>query len=161
MRAALAIQDDVATFNSTRGGGASATPIVLNLRLHAGPCIPVTTGDVLDYFGATVNIAVRLERQCRGGKVIVSEAVAKDAETAATLANRTRLVETATLRGVIAPVRFLGSQSATSLTASARSIGSQRAPDFRRAIERAFGPLTAARSQTGPLFAHSGRLEST
>jgi hypothetical protein len=107
-----------ASFNSTRGGGASATPFVLNLGLHTGPCIAVTTGDVLDYFGATVNIAVRLERQCRGGKVIVSEAVAKDAETAATLANRTRLVETATLRGVIAPVRFLGSQSATSLTAS-------------------------------------------
>ena len=52
---------------------------------------------------------------------------------------------------------FFGSQSATSLTASGRSIGSQRTPDFRRAIERAFGPLTAARSQTGPLFAQNGR----
>jgi class 3 adenylate cyclase len=93
VRPALAIQDDVASFNSTRGGGASATPIVLKLGLHAGPFIAVTTGDALDYFGATVNIAARLERQCRGGEVIVSEAAAKDAETAATLADRTRLEE--------------------------------------------------------------------
>ena len=74
VRAALAIQDDVASFNAARGGG--ATPIVLKLGLHAGPCIAVTTGDVLDYFGATVNVAARLENQCRGGEVIVSEAVA-------------------------------------------------------------------------------------
>jgi class 3 adenylate cyclase len=46
---------------------------VLKLGLHAGPCIAVTTGDVLDYFGATVNIAARLEHQCHGGEVIVSE----------------------------------------------------------------------------------------
>jgi class 3 adenylate cyclase len=96
-----------AGFNSSRGGGASATPIVLNLGLHAGPCIAVTRGDVLDCFGATANLAARLEHACRGGKVIVSDAVAKDVETAATLADRTRLEGTATLRGVSAPVRFL------------------------------------------------------
>ena len=59
VRAALAIQDDVASFNSARGGGTSATPIVLKLGLHAGSCIAVTTGDALDYFGAIVNIAAR------------------------------------------------------------------------------------------------------
>jgi class 3 adenylate cyclase len=107
VRAALAIQDDVASFNSARGEGASATPIVLKLGLHAGPCIAVTTGDVLDYFGATVNVAARLENQCRGGELIVSEDVAGDAETAAALADRTRIEETAMLRGVSAPVRFV------------------------------------------------------
>jgi class 3 adenylate cyclase len=106
VRAALAIQDDVASFNSARGGGTSATPIVLKLGLHAGSCIAVTTGDVLDYFGATVNIAARLEHQCRGGEVIVSEAVARDAEAGAALGDRTWLEETAMLRGVSAPVRF-------------------------------------------------------
>ena len=105
VRAALAIQDDVASFNSARGG--DATPITLKLGLHAGPCIAVTTGDVLDYFGATVNIAARLENRCRGGEVIVSELVAGDAETAAALADRTRIEETAMLRGVSAPVRFV------------------------------------------------------
>ena len=107
VRAALAIQDDVASFNSARGGGRSTTPIVLKLGLHAGPCIAVTTGDALDYFGATVNIAARLEHQCRGGEVIVSEALARDAETAAALADRTQIEETAMVRGVSAPVRFV------------------------------------------------------
>jgi class 3 adenylate cyclase len=105
VRAALAIQDDVASFNIARGEG--ATPIVLKLGLHAGPCIAVTTGDVLDYFGATVNVAARLEHECRGGEVIVSEDVAGDAETAAALADRTQIEETAMLRGVSAPVRFV------------------------------------------------------
>ena len=82
-------------------------PIVLKLGLHAGPCIAVTTGDVLDYFGATVNIAARLEHQCHGGEVIVSDAVAREAETAAMLADRTQIEETAMLRGVSAPIRFL------------------------------------------------------
>jgi class 3 adenylate cyclase len=107
VRAALAIQDDVASFNSARGGGKSATPIVLKLGLHAGSCIAVTTGDVLDYFGATVNVAARLEHQCRGGEVIVSEAVVKDAAAGAALEDRTLLEETATLRGVSGLVRFV------------------------------------------------------
>ena len=105
--AALAIQDDVAGFNAARGGGASPTPIALKLGLHAGSCIAVTTGDALDYFGATVNIAARLEHECRGGEVVVSEAVAQDAEVAGALAERTRVEETAVLRGVSAPVRFV------------------------------------------------------
>jgi len=107
VRAALAIQDDVASFNSARGGGKSATPIVLKVGIHAGSCIAVTTRDVLDYFGETVNIAARLEHQCGGAEVVVSEAVAKDAAAGAALAGRTLLEESATLRGVSAPVRFV------------------------------------------------------
>jgi class 3 adenylate cyclase len=107
VRAALAIQDDIASFNSARTGGANATPLVLKLGIHAGPCIAVTTGNTLDYFGATVNIAARLEHQCRGGEVIVSETVAKDAEAARELTNRMVLEETAALRGVSTPVRFV------------------------------------------------------
>jgi hypothetical protein len=37
----------------------------------------------------------------------VSDAVAREAETAAALADRTRIEETAMLRGVSAPVRFV------------------------------------------------------
>ena len=132
VRAALSIQDDVASFNAARG--ASATPIVLRLGLHAGPCIAVTTGDVLDYFGATVNIAARLEHECRGGEVIVSEAVAQDAETAAVLAILMQIEETAILRGVSAPVRFL--RIAVDDDANpilARAVERQQRPDFRRA----------------------------
>jgi class 3 adenylate cyclase len=118
VRAALAIQDDVASFNTARGGGASATPIVLKLGLHAGPCISVTTGDVLDYFGATVNIAARLEHRCCGGELVVSEAVAQDAEAAEALADRTQIGETAMLRGVSAPVRFVRVASGADAAAS-------------------------------------------
>ena len=106
VRAALAIRR-LSQASTPPGRGVSATPIVLKLELHAGSCIAVTTGDVLDYFGATVNIAARLEHQCRGGEVIVSEAMAKNTETEAALADRTQLEETAMLRGVSAPVRFV------------------------------------------------------
>ena len=107
VRAALAIQDDMASFNLARGGSMNATPIVLKLAIHAGSCIAVTTSEALDYFGATVNIAARLANECRGGEMIVSEAVAKDGETGAALADRMQLEETATLRGVSAAVQFI------------------------------------------------------
>ena len=84
----------------------NATPIVLKLAIHAGSCIAVTTSEALDYFGATVNIAARLANECRG-EAIVSEAVAKDGESGAALADRLQLEETATLRGVSAPVPFV------------------------------------------------------
>ena len=107
VHAAFAIQDDIACFNSVRREHTNGTPIVLKLGIHAGPCIAVTTADTLDYFGATVNIAARLEHQCHGGEMIVSEAVAKDAETGAALADRMQVEETAALRGVSAPVHFV------------------------------------------------------
>ena len=43
------------------------------LGLHAGSCIAVTTDEVLDYFGSVVKLASRLEHQCRGGEVIISD----------------------------------------------------------------------------------------
>ncbi len=107
VRAALAIQDDVASFNSARGGGKSATPIVLKLGLHAGSCIAVTTGEVLDYFGSAVNTASRLEHQCRGGEVIISDAVLADPEAREALAGRSVAEDSATLRGLNESVRFV------------------------------------------------------
>src|SRR5262249_1878909 len=70
----LSIQDAVSKFNRAR----SDANIVLKLGLHAGSCIAVTAGGVLDYFGSTVNTAARLEHQCRGGEVVVSDAVLAD-----------------------------------------------------------------------------------
>ena len=92
-------------------------------------------GEVLDYL-ATVNIAARLEHQCRGGEVIVSEAVARDAETAAALADRMQIEETANLRGVSAPVRFVRvAVGNVTDRVPARPIGRQiGGPTFDRAI---------------------------
>ena len=107
VRAALAIQDDVASFNSARRGGKSATSIVLKLGLHAGSCIAVTTGDVLDYFGSVVNTASRFEHQCRGGEVIISDALLADPEAREALAGRSVAEDSATLRGLNELARFV------------------------------------------------------
>ena len=61
------------------------------------------------------------------------------------------------------PVSWVAKSATSPLTASGLlQRVTQVTPDFQRCHRaNAFGPLTAARSQTGPLFAHSGRLEST
>ena len=107
VRAALAILDDVASFNLARRGGKSVTPIVLKLGLHAGSCIAVTTDAVLDYFGSVVNTASRLEHQCRGGEVIISDAVLADPEAREALAGRSVAEDSAPLRGLKEPARFV------------------------------------------------------
>ena len=112
VRAVLSIQEEVASFNRGRGDGG----IVLKLGLHLGPCIAVTAGDVLDYFGSAVNTASRLEHQCRGGEVIISEAVLADPEAREALNGRAATEDSATLRGLSEPVRFVrvGAMSAPS-----------------------------------------------
>jgi class 3 adenylate cyclase len=103
VRAALSIQDDVENFNHGRADAG----IVLKLGLHGGSCIAVTAGGVLDYFGSVVNTASRLEHQCRGGEVIVSEAVSADSEAREALTGRALVEDSATLRGLSEPVRFV------------------------------------------------------
>jgi class 3 adenylate cyclase len=102
VRAALAIQDGVAAFNAGRADAG----IVLKLGLHAGSCIAVTAADVLDYFGSTVNTASRLEHQCAGGEVLISDAVLEDAAAAAAIAGRACRPDAVSLRGIAEPVRF-------------------------------------------------------
>jgi class 3 adenylate cyclase len=98
VRAALAAQDDIGAFNSR---------IVLKIGLHAGPCIAVTTAGVLDYFGATVNVAARLEHQCAAGEIVVSGTMLDDPATKLALEGRTLAEDQAVLRGFSAPVRFV------------------------------------------------------
>jgi class 3 adenylate cyclase len=75
--------------------------------MHQGACIAVTVGGVLDYFGSAVNTAARLEHQCRGGEVIISAAVLADPEAREALAGRVLTEDSATLRGLSEPVRFV------------------------------------------------------
>jgi len=111
VRAVLSIQDEVENFNR----GRSDAGIVLKLGLHQGACIAVTVGGVLDYFGSAVNTAARLEHQCRGGEVIISEAVIADAEAREVLAGRVLTRDSASLRGLSEPVRFVRVGAAVSL----------------------------------------------
>jgi class 3 adenylate cyclase len=103
VRAVLSIKDEVADFNR----GRSDRGIVIKLGLHVGSCIAVTAGGVLDYFGSAVNTAARLEHQCRGGEVIISDAVLADPEAREALAGRDAAADSATLRGLHEPVRFV------------------------------------------------------
>jgi class 3 adenylate cyclase len=103
VRAALSMQDEVASFNH----GRSDAGIVLKIGLHIGACISVTVGGLLDYFGSAVNTASRLEHQCRGGEVIISAAVLADPEARAALDGRPAMEDSAELRGLAAPVRFV------------------------------------------------------
>jgi class 3 adenylate cyclase len=54
-----------------------------------------------------VNTASRLEHQCHGGEVIISEAVLADPEAREALAGRTLTKDEAALRGLNEPVRFV------------------------------------------------------
>jgi class 3 adenylate cyclase len=103
VRAVVSIQDEVENFNR----GRSDAGIILKLGLHQGACIAVTVGGMLDYFGSVVNTAARLEHQCRGGEVIVSEAVIADPEAREVLAGRHFVEDSASLRGLSEPVRFV------------------------------------------------------
>jgi class 3 adenylate cyclase/carbon monoxide dehydrogenase subunit G len=103
VRAVLSMQDEVASFNR----GRSDSGIVLKLGLHLGSCIAVTAGDVLDYFGSVVNTASRLEHHCRGGEIIISRAVLADPEAREALAGHDVTEDSATLRGLNEPVRFV------------------------------------------------------
>ena len=65
-------------------GGAA---LHLKAGLHSGPCVAVTLNERLDYFGATVNIAARLEALAAGHPgVVVTDSVIQDPEIAAWLA---------------------------------------------------------------------------
>jgi class 3 adenylate cyclase/carbon monoxide dehydrogenase subunit G len=103
VRAVLSMLDEVTSFNRGRSDGG----IVLKLGLHLGSCIAVTAGDVLDYFGSTVNTASRLEHQCRGGEAIISQAVLADPQAHEALAGRDVTEDSATLRGLNEPVGFV------------------------------------------------------
>ena len=52
--------------------------LVLKMGLHAGPCIAVNLNGRLDYFGTTVNTAVRLQGHSSGGDLMILADLARD-----------------------------------------------------------------------------------
>lgn len=72
--AALAIQREIDTFNTEHPGEL----LRIKLGLHYGPCIAVNLNGRLDYFGATVNLASRLEGQSQGGDIVISKKLRED-----------------------------------------------------------------------------------
>jgi class 3 adenylate cyclase len=74
VEAALTIQREINSFNATHPD----EPLRIKLGVHYGPCIAVNLNGRLDYFGATVNLAARLEGQSQGGDVVISGKVYDD-----------------------------------------------------------------------------------
>ena len=68
VQAAVEAQLGIADFNQGRVDGG----IVLKVGLHQGPCIAVTTGQQLDYFGSTVNVAARVQGENAGDDIVLS-----------------------------------------------------------------------------------------
>ena len=60
--------------------------LTLKIGIHQGSCFAVNLNDSLDYFGTTVNIAARVERESRGGDVVVTDEVYQDSEAQKRLA---------------------------------------------------------------------------
>jgi class 3 adenylate cyclase len=106
VRAALAIQGNVAAFNRAHALGAE-DGLVIKLGLHAGSCIVVTLNGRLDYFGSTANLAARLEGESRGGDIVISQALADDPAVAPLLRGVSAVPESASVKGFAAPVAFL------------------------------------------------------
>jgi len=106
VRAALAIQGNVAQFNRAHGL-ADADGLVIKLGLHGGSCIAVTLNERLDYFGSTVNLAARLQGQSKGGDIVVSGALADDPVVAPLLREVPSATESAAVKGFAAPVAFI------------------------------------------------------
>ncbi|HMA34169.1 MAG TPA: adenylate/guanylate cyclase domain-containing protein [Chloroflexia bacterium] len=111
VRAALAIQGDLAGFNADHGlQGPDA--LRLKLGLHTGPCLSVNLNGRMDYFGTAVNIASRVEGLADGGDLVVTTAVVRESAARAVIDEArqqgAQIDEfTATLRGIDEPVGVL------------------------------------------------------
>lgn len=97
LRAALAIQENLAAFNQT-----AKEEIVLRIGLYSGAAIAVNSNDRLDYFGRTVNIAARIQGQGEGGDIVISRDVLAQPMSASLLAGRDLEFEefSAVLKGI-------------------------------------------------------------
>jgi class 3 adenylate cyclase len=102
LRAALAIQQRIGDFNRAQGGAA----LSIKLGLHLGATIVVTLNGRLDYFGATVNMAARLQGASEGGDIVLSQELAEDPVVAGLLAGVPLQKETTRLKGFDEPVAF-------------------------------------------------------
>ena len=63
-------------------------PLTLKIGLHQGPCFAVNTNENLDYFGTTVNIAARVQKESQGGDVVVTDELFQDQATQELLLER-------------------------------------------------------------------------
>ncbi|MCA1600968.1 MAG: hypothetical protein LC776_04770 [Acidobacteria bacterium] len=80
--------------------------LILKAGVHAGACLAVTLSDRLDFFGGTVNTAVRAQGLSRGDDVVVTDTVVTDIEAEETETPKFRIADSfeAELRELPTPV---------------------------------------------------------
>jgi class 3 adenylate cyclase/predicted RNA-binding Zn-ribbon protein involved in translation (DUF1610 family) len=100
LRAALQMRERIAQFNADAGSDL----ISLKIGLHAGACLAVTLNDRLDYFGATVNVAARVQALAAAGEIVVTEDVLSASGAAELVEGQAAHAETVELRGVAGEV---------------------------------------------------------
>ena len=71
MKAALEMNREISRFNRSF----TSRDLILKIGIHKGPCIAVTLNDRLDFFGQTVNTAVRVQGLAGAEEVYISEEV--------------------------------------------------------------------------------------
>jgi class 3 adenylate cyclase len=82
-RAGLAAIEALAGLTDRAGVPAA---VALKVGLHVGPCLAIEANGRFDYFGRTVNLAARVEAQAGPNELLMTGAIADDAEVAAWLA---------------------------------------------------------------------------
>ena len=99
-----ALEAAIAMQRMVTGRQSSAEEIAIRVGLHTGSSISVTLNERLDYYGATVNMAARLEGQGKGGQITMSEAFVQDVRVAPLLRGFAVESRSAQLKGIQKPV---------------------------------------------------------
>jgi class 3 adenylate cyclase len=90
------MRERIAQFNADAGSDL----ISLKIGLHAGACLAVTMNDRLDYFGASVNVAARVQALAAAGEIVVTDDVLGVPGAAELIAGLPVQVASVELRGV-------------------------------------------------------------
>ncbi|MDP6588102.1 MAG: adenylate/guanylate cyclase domain-containing protein [Alphaproteobacteria bacterium] len=100
--AMLSIQSHIAAFNAAQ----QEEKLVIKLGAHAGRTIAVNLNGRLDYFGATVNLAARLQQESAGGDIVLSDTLAHDPAVRAVIDNQPTETGTAAMKGFDEPIAY-------------------------------------------------------
>ncbi len=104
--AVMAAVEMLRRFPRFREGIPEAKRTFLKVGVFAGPCYVVTANGILDYFGQTVNLAARLQGVAGAGEIVLSYALAQEAQALGWLGGQALGAPfDAVLKGLDGPVR--------------------------------------------------------
>jgi len=84
LEAAFEMHECINKDNAARG----EPTLTLKIGIHHGPCIAVNLNEILDYFGTTVNLAARVQKESQGGDIVLTEEIWSDPHVQAALSGR-------------------------------------------------------------------------